>query len=124
MQKIRDRLNLLKTKLQSRWQVVPARNRKIILIVVGVFIFLFLLLVILGVLTNMQRRNGQTDMPTPTPAQTTPVEEDIVNPSRYATDAAILKIEGDIEVLDKRMGEEKVRQEDLNLPQLDFEVSF
>jgi hypothetical protein len=125
MEQLKQKLLLLKMRVLARWQIIPPRNRKIILIVAISLGAFTLLLIILGIAVNLQRRSQkEVVLPTPTPASITPLEGEIANPSRYATDAGVLQIEANLKNFDARLGQEKVREEALNPPQLDFNVEF
>ncbi len=115
-----NRLVLKASVLLNR---LPPRSKKILMITAVVFL-LFILLVFILALASSRKRLAPEATPTPTPTGFTPIDGEITSPSRYASDAGVLKIEADLKSLDERMSSEKVREEDLNLPQLDFNVSF
>ena len=59
---------------------------------------------------------------TPTPRQQ--VTQEISNPSSYATDSAILKIEQDLKEIDKQLQETDLKEASLNPPLLDMDIEF
>ena len=116
----------LKEKVIERFgffKRLPEKSRKIILIASAVFVILIVLMFILAAVSS-RRRVSEAPAPTPTPTGFTPLDSEITNPSRYATDAGVLKIEADLKSFETRVSQEKVAEEDLKLPQLDFNVTF
>lgn len=59
--------------------------------------------------------------PTPTP---TPFEEEIKNPSIYATDSAVLEIEGRLKTIGEDLDLVDLKETSINPPVLDMEVNF
>ncbi len=95
--------------------------KKIIKLFFVVF-FVLILIYVGATLFNILRRRGVTqvtDDPTPTPIPYEPTK-----PSVYADDAAVLKLEEDIDVLEKELARIGLRENDLIPPKLDFEVTF
>ncbi len=102
---------------------LPERSRKIILIAGAIFVILIIFIFVLAAV-NSRRRVGEMPASTPIPAGFTPLESEITNPSRYASDAGVLKIEADLKDFETKVSQEKAAEEDLKLPQLDFNVAF
>lgn len=85
---------------------------------------LFIALILLVILANFL---SKTSKPSPPPAPTptpTPFEEKIASPSAYATDSAILRIEGELEILEEKLLSTDLRETALNPPVLDMDVNF
>jgi len=110
-------------KILTFFNQLPPRSKKIILVVSAVFVILIILIFVLAAVSS-RRQIKEVPAPTSTPTGFTPLESEITNPSRYATDAGVLKIETDLKNFDTRVSQEKVAEESLKLPQLDFNVTF
>lgn len=100
-------------------------DKKIMILLVGLAVLVVLL--IAGTLYKAMSGRGQRIVlaPTPTPVVTptlAPVE--IRNPSRYATDSGVLKIEEDLKALDKDLVGTEIKESSLTPPSLDWDVSF
>lgn len=97
---------------------------KLVFIGVGVF---FLILIVFGVVLSLLNRQRVVSRPTPTPEgtsfQSTSMEE-IKNPSKYATDPAVLKIQADVEALDKDLNAVDLKENFLRPPDIKFDESF
>lgn len=111
-------INNLKDKFNS----FP-KNTKILVIAV---IVLFLIIFVLSMLTALfgKKRTGPIATPSPTPISETPQPEIILNASRYATDEGVLKIEKDLKDIRKQLDDSDVKQTDLSIPSLDFNINF
>lgn len=115
----------LKTNLMEKFKSAP-KNVKLLVVVVTVFVFLILILLIAAVLTGSMNQTG-TVAPTATPApvSSSPLPQvEITNPSKYATDSGVLKIEADVDSLSKEMDSVDLRQSTLRVPALDFDIKF
>lgn len=86
-------------------------------VLVAVFLVLWLSATILG-----PKRQPASILPTQM-LKMTPTEE-VTRPSAYATDGAILKIEGDLRELEQKLQAEDLKENELRPPILDFEVAF
>jgi hypothetical protein len=98
---------------------------KMMLIGLGAF---FVLLVIIGTIFSLlKNRSKRVIKATPTPSATNieiSLEEEIRNPSRYATDAGVLKIEEDVKKLDKDLINTNLKDASIWPPDIKFDVSF
>jgi hypothetical protein len=99
-------------------------NQKLLLIIGGVFVISLLLLLVTAI-AKPRRSSQQVTAPTPTPvvSQIGPSME-VTNPSRYATDAGVIKLEEEIKNLDREMVETSIKEVDLVPPTLDWDVNF
>jgi hypothetical protein len=88
-----------------------------------IFITIFLILLILAIILGPKRK-PVTVLPATTPPPIGGPTEEITHPSAYATDTAILKIEGKLKDLEQKLQSEDLREIGLNPPLLDFEVKF
>lgn len=103
-----------------------SKNVKLLVIVGIVFLFSILLLLIATLAKNGKSVEvAPTPSPTPTVTSGSPLPEiAISNPSRYASDSGILKIETDVDNLSKEMNSVDLRQSNLRVPTLDFNIKF
>lgn len=112
--------------LWERYKAAP-KNIKLLITVGLVFFVLVFLLLVAALVKNMAGGGVKTDVPiaTPTAAPSAPLTQvEISNPSRYATDSGILKIESDVDSLSKEMNSVDLRQSNLRVPSLDFNIKF
>jgi hypothetical protein len=89
--------------------------------IILVIIFLALLLV---ATTFGPKRKPTTILPSPIPPPADRSTEEINQPSVYATDEAVLKIENNLKELEQKLQTEDLKETGLNPPVLDFEVKF
>jgi hypothetical protein len=71
-----------------------------------------------------KRTKTPTLTPTPTPISASPTPQIILNASRYATDSGVLKIESDLNNIQKQLDQTDVKQSDLKIPDMDFNINF
>ncbi len=112
--------------LIERYKAAP-KNIKLLITVGLIFFGLIFLLLVAALVKNMAGGGAKTALPiaTPTAAPSTPLTQvEISNPSRYATDSGILKIESDVDSLSKEMNSVDLRQSNLRVPSLDFNIKF
>ena len=90
----------------------------------GIFFAVLLILVLGAILLPFLSGKSQpaSSLPTPTPSLT-PTPE-IANPSFYATDSAILKIEEDVKKIEEELDSVDIKEKDLIPPALDWEIKF
>jgi hypothetical protein len=92
---------------------------------VKVFFILFFLLILIFVaatLFNILKSKKITEAPVlPTPS---PVPFEPTKPSVYASDESVLKLEEDIDLLEKELVRVSLRDNDLLPPKLDFDINF
>ena len=113
---------LLGNKLKDRFNSFP-KNTKIFVIVMGVT-FLVLFVLVLFAAAFGKKKNVPQIIPTASPVSESPQPEVILNASRYATDSGVLKIESDLKDFQKQLDIVDVKQTDLSLPNLDFNIKF
>lgn len=108
-ERIKSKINKLKGKI----------NKKMVMISGGVITVLILLILIA---TSSKRISvfKPPVLPSPSPA----LYEEISNPSIYATDSAILKIEEKLKEIEKGIDQTDLKETGLNPPVLDMEVNF
>lgn len=107
------------------WLKVPQPYRKILKITGIVFTSLLVLMLILSLVFSLKKQTQEKKKVTPTPVpQMTAVPEVITNPSRYATDSAILKVEEDLAEIGKDLDSLQVNEVNLLPPRLDFNINF
>lgn len=108
----------------SLWQRLKAKiknlNRKYYYIGAGVFVFLILVLLIVRSSLRISRFKPPV-FPSPSPS---PYEEEITNPSAYATDSAVLEIGEKLKEIERDLDQTDLKETGLNPPVLDLEVNF
>ncbi|MBU3957000.1 hypothetical protein KKI19_01825 [Patescibacteria group bacterium] len=106
------------------WQRFKAKiktlNKKHIYIGAGVFVFLVLILIIARSSLHISRFKPPV-FPSPSPS---PYEEEITNPSAYATDSAVLEIGEKLKEIEGGIDQTDLKETGLNPPVLDLEVNF
>ena len=95
-------------------------NKKYYYIGVGVFVFLVLILLIARSSLRISRFKPPI-FPSPSPS---PYEEEITNPSVYATDSAVLEIGKRIREIDQDLDKTDLKETGLNPPVLDLNINF
>ncbi len=104
----------LKTKIKSL-------NKKYVYIGIGgVLVILVVLLLIVQTSLRINRFKPLV-FPSPSPS---PYEEEITNPSVYATDSAVLEIEKRIKEIEKEIDQTDLKETKLNPPVLDLDINF
>ena len=105
---------------------LPVVMRRFLIVFVFLFLIFFTSIVILGLLFQILTR-ATTPKPLPEPSPivkvTIPPRENR-NPSRYATDSEVLKLEEEIINLDKVINDTRIDEPTLNPPTLNFDISF
>lgn len=94
--------------------------RTTIIIAVGLIIITTAALVGISFLGG---KNPVTNISTKTPSPTVEANRQI-NPSQYADDEALLKIEDEVKQLNEDLNSSDLREVQLRIPTLDFEVGF
>ncbi len=113
--------------VKSYWEKVPPQLRKVFKIAGIVIGFLLFSLIIFSTVVRISKKRAPVVVhvvPSEVPQTTAFPEEKIFNPSRYATDSAILKIEEDLKSIEKELNDLEVNEVDLLPPKLDFEINF
>jgi hypothetical protein len=86
---------------------------------------LVLLLVVLLIAASFKVPTVQPPAAKPSPSPTpTPIEATIASPSAYASDSAILRMEGELEVIEDKIQATDLKESGLNPPVLDMNVDF
>ena len=112
-------------KLKDVWMKIPARLRKILRILGIVFAGLLFLMTVLSIVLNLKGKAPVEIKPTPVASfAPLPSGEVITNPSRYATDSGVIKIEGDLSGVEKELDNLQVSEVNLLPPRLDFDINF
>jgi hypothetical protein len=126
MEKIKIQLIKVREIIRGYWLRVPEKYRKILIIVAGAFALLVILMILLSLILALGKKTTKlVKKATPVPVvQTTFLPEAISNPSRYATDAGVLKIETDLTVIGKELDGLSVNEVDLLPVRLDFSIDF
>lgn len=93
-------------------------------LVIGGGVLIFILLLILFLIALLPKTpSKKVVFPTPTP-NPTPPQEQIVYPSAYATDSAVLKIEEELKSLENQLQITDIKETGLNPPVLDMKVNL
>ncbi len=108
--------------LKTKFNNLP-KNTKILLIVITILLLIIFLLSILVAMFG-KKQTAIVATPTPSPISVTPGPNVILNASRYATDSGVLKIESDLNDIQKQLETTDVKQTDLNIPNLDYNINF
>jgi len=99
-------------------------NKKLV-VFTSVFGVVLVLLLAMAVFTGFNQKESSQPIPgKPTPTPTTEFEQKIGSPSPYATDAAILKIEGEVENLNKKIQNTDLKETSLTPPILKMGINF
>ena len=121
-------INLLQpaiNKLKSVWMKIPEKLRKVLRIAGVVFAVLLFLMIILSIVLKSREKVPVEVKPTPIASfEPLPSGEIITNPSRYATDSGVIKIEEDLRNLEKELDNLQVNEVNLLPPRLDFDINF
>jgi hypothetical protein len=101
-----------------------AANKKLV-VFVSIFGAVLILLLAVSIFTGFnQKESGQPMSGESTPTPTTEVKQEIGFSSPYATDAALLKIEEEVENLDKKIQTTDLKETALTPPVLEMGVDF
>lgn len=115
----------LLSQASSKFESFPPQQRRLLKIGAGVFAFAIILLII-GNIVKSLRFKKPVSTPTPTPNVQTPLPtpSSIGNPSVYATDSGVLKIESDLKILENKLGATDLDESNLRPPDINFYVNF
>lgn len=123
--KVINSLQPVFNKFRDVWLKIPERLRKILRIMGIVFAVLLVLMIILSIVLKLKSKVPVEVKPTPAASfELLPSGEVITNPSRYATDSGVLKIEEDLRNLEKELDNLQVNETNLLPPRLDFDINF
>lgn len=112
--------------LTEKYNALP-KNTKLLIAVVGITFAIIIVLLIVGVVVKGLGSGRSVVSPTATPSAlpvATNVPVEISNPSKYATDSGVLKIESDVDNLTRDMSAVDLKESDLRIPTLDMNVKF
>lgn len=101
-------------------------KRKKIVLGVGILFAIIILLLLLNIVAAIFKRPS-APAPSPTPVNTnqgSPLPIIITNPSRYATDEAVLKIENSLNEIEKSLNAINPQHPEIAVPNLDYNVKF
>jgi hypothetical protein len=113
---------LLKIKFMNSVPIIARR----LLIIFGLFYLVVVILFLLAALIIAivgSGSNGSGPAVSP-PPKVTPAPEENRNPSVYATDSAVLQLQQDVDRHDENLRNTEVTEPILNVPSLNFDVSF
>ena len=119
-EKITNKCLKIKNEL---WMKLNPAIRKVIM-VTG---FVFGLLLIIAIVFSVSTKSGGRVKSTPTPSsniEQSPLPEIIINPSRYATDSAVLTVEENLKNIEKEIGSTVINDLKLAQPNLLWDINF
>lgn len=111
------------TKIGPWYSNLSPANKRLVTIM-GVLLLIVGVLFVLALFFAPRRGPAA---PTPTPVATsapTATPAEITNPSRYATDSGVLKIETDLKDIEAKLNQTKLKDSDLTPPSLDYNIDF
>lgn len=92
---------------------------------VRTFLILFFTLILVFIGIYLFRMLKEENVITQNPGLTvTPPPFEPFKPSVYAQDPEVLKIEEDVNILERELNQTKIREDGINPPSLDFDISF
>jgi len=101
------------------------QGKKTTFVFAGIFGSLLVLLLAAAIFLSFQQGQPIKKIETkPTPTPTPEFKEEIIPPSPYATDAAILKLENEIKSLDQQIISADLKEASLNPPVLEMKIKF
>jgi len=113
-----------KSPSKNIWQKLNPIYKKIIYIVLGFFLVLILIAVVYTMATKMKEGSPVVEV-SPGPSAETGLPEDyIANPSQYATDSGVLKIEEKISSIEEELGKTVINDLKLMPPNLFFDLDL
>lgn len=121
-QTTQNKIPVVVENLKSKFIALPKNTKMLVTIVAGLFLVILLLSVL--VMLFGKRTKTPTLAPTPTPISASPTPQVILNASKYATDSGVLKIETDLNNIQKQLDQTDVKQSDLKIPDMDFNIKF
>lgn len=106
--------------ISAKGKSISFRDKKLFLIIGGVVIISILLIIFVRSSLRISRFKPLV-FPSPSPS---PYEEEITNPSIYATDSAVLEIGERLKEINQDLDQTDLKETGLNPPVLDMEVNF
>lgn len=111
-------------KVKNVWLKLPEKPKKILKTVALVFgVMIFLIIIIFIILKFTSRTSKPINLPSPS-FEPFPTGDVITNPSHYATDSGVIKIEKDLKSLEKDLDIMQINETSLLPPKLDFDINF
>ncbi len=117
-----NKFNLNIENIKQKFAALPKNTRTMLTVVAVMFLIIFVLFILVSLFGK--RSTGVVSTPTPQPISVSPAPQVILNASRYATDSGVLKIESELKNIQNQLNVSDVKQTDLNLPTLDFDINF
>jgi len=105
------------------WMKLNPVLRKVILITGFIFSLLLLIAIVYSVSTKTDDKVKSTLKPN-IEVEKSPLPEIVVNPSRYATDSAVLAVEEGLKVIESEIGSTVINDLKLAPPNLLWEINF
>ena len=118
----KDKVKVFVENLKTKFNALP-KNTRTMVVVAGVLFGIIFILLILSILFGKKKNTAPVSTPTPAVVSVTPGPV-VITESRYATDSGVLKIESDLNGFAAQLNSTNVKQTDLNVPNLDFNISF
>ncbi len=124
--KLQQALEKIKSQISLRFSAFTPSQKRLLKIGGGVFAFAIVFLILAGIVKSMRPAPTPPPAGGPTPAVSTPLPTPagIGNPSRYATDSAVLKIDDDVKNLQAKLEGTNLDESNLRPPDINFFVSF
>jgi len=98
---------------------------KKLVVFTSLFGVVLVLLLAVAIFTGFnQKDSSQSTSEKPTPTTAAEFKEEITSPSPYATDAALLKIEEEVENLDEKIQTTDLKESGLTPPALEMGINF
>ncbi len=111
-------------KAKNMYDLMDPKRKKYIKIagiLMGVILVLLILSSVAAALRGMKK---MTALATPTPSPSATLIPVNTTPSKYATDAGVLKINNDVSNLDQDLNNTNFRDPDLRVPDVRFDQNF
>ena len=108
--------------LKEKFNKLPKQTKLMVTVAAGLFLLLFVLAILSALFGKKQTIVVIT--PAPTPISVTPIPVVILNASHYATDSGVLKIESDLNGFQQQLNSADVKQGDLSIPSINYDVNF
>lgn len=105
------------------WMKLNPAIRKVIMITGFIFGLFMLIAIIFSISTKIGGKVKTTPKPTES-IEKSPLPEIIINPSRYATDSAILAVEESLKIIEKEIGVTVINDLKLSTPNLLWDINF
>ncbi len=110
-------------KVKAKIISLPPGTRKVLAIGLAAVTIFLLLILVLAIATRGRRQTQPTTLPSPTPISsqfTAPIE----NPSKYATDEAVLAAKEEVDKIDEKIKATDLENPTILPPDLDYKIDF